>query len=255
MGCSHYLCKSAEGMWPIYKKELAQFFSSLTGYVSMGVFLLVVGLNVFVFEGNVLESGYATLDVFFSLAPWMMILMIPAITMRSFAEERQTGTLEMLSTKPVSDVQILMGKYLAACTLWLLTLLPTLLYFLAVYQLSLEGAGIDTGAAWGSYFGLLLLGMLFSAAGIWSSALSSNQIVAFLIGIFLCYLVYDAFFRLSTLSLFEGRTAYIILSLGAGAHYDALSRGVIDSRDLVYFITVSGIFLLLTKTTLESRKW
>lgn len=242
-------------MLAIYKKELSQFFSSLTGYISIGVFLIVMGLNVFVFEGNVFESGYATLDVFFSLAPWIMILMVPAITMRSFSEEKQTGTLEMLSTKPVSDTAIILGKYFATCTLWVLTLLPTLIYFVAVSVLSLEGAGIDKGATWGSYIGLMLLGMVFCAVGLWSSAISAHQIVAFLIGIFLCYLVYDAFFRISMLSVFSGRAEYIIQSLGAGAHYDAMSRGVIDSRDVIYFLSVAVFFLILSKATLESRKW
>lgn len=221
----------------------------------MSVFLLVMGLNVFIFEGNVLDAGYATLDVFFSLAPWIMVLMVPAITMRSFADELQTGTFEMLATKPVSDMQILMGKFLATCTLLCATLLPTLIYFIAVSAVSLDGAGIDIGATWGSYAGLLLLGILFCSAGIWSSLLSANQIVAFLSGVFFCYLIYDAFFRLSTLSIFSGRIDFIIQSLGAGAHYDAISRGVIDSRDLVYFFTITALFLLASRITLESRKW
>jgi ABC-2 type transport system permease protein len=242
-------------MWSIFKKEWSQFFSSLTGYVSIGVFLLVMGLNVFVFEGNVLESGYATLDVFFSLAPWIMILLVPAITMRSFSEEYQTGTIEMLATKPLSDTQIILGKYFAAAALLLFALLPTLIYFLAVSVLSLEGAGIDTGATWGSYIGLVLLGLMFCAVGLWSSTFSANQIVAFLLGVFLCYLVYDAFFRISTLSVFTGKADYWIQLLGAGAHYDALSRGVVDSRDLVYFLTGSALFLLLTRLSVERKKW
>lgn len=241
-------------MWSIFKKEWSQFFSSLTGYVAIGVFLLVMGLNVFVFEGNVLDSGYATLDVFFTLAPWMMIFIIPAITMRLFAEEFQAGTIEALVTKPLSVSQIMMGKYLAAAALTMFALLPTLIYFLAVSVLSLEGAGIDTGATWGSYIGLLFLALLFCAAGVWSSALSNNQIVAFLLGVFLCYLVYDAFFRISSLSMFSGKAAYVIQSFGAGAHYDALSRGVIDSRDLVYFLSVCAVFLLLTRFTLEQKR-
>ena len=242
-------------MWSIFKKEWSQFFGSLTGYVSIGVFLLVMGLNVFVFEGNVLESGYATLDVFFGLAPWIMILMVPAITMRSFSEEFQSGTIEMLATKPLSDTQIILGKYLAAFSLLIFALAPTLIYFFAIKTLSLEGAGIDSGATWGSYIGLLLLGMLFTAAGIWSSTFSNNQIVAFLAGVFLCYLVFDAFYRISLLSVFAGSADYIIQSFGAGAHYDAISRGVIDSRDLVYFFSVSALFLLFTKISVEGKKW
>jgi ABC-2 type transport system permease protein len=242
-------------MWSIYKKDLSQFFSSLTGYVAISVFLLVMGLNVFVFEGNVIDSGYATLDVFFSLAPWILVLMVPAITMRSFSEELQTGTYEMLATKPLSETQILLGKFFATCTLLLVTLLPTLIYFLAVASLDLDNAGIDTGATWGSYVGLVLLGILFCAAGTWSSILSSNQIVAFLLGVFICYLIYDAFLRISSLEFFSGQVSYWILSLGAGIHYEAISRGVIDSGDVVYFLSVTAGFLLLSKFTLESKKW
>ena len=242
-------------MWSIYKKDLSQFFSSLTGYVAISVFLLVMGLNVFVFEGNVIDSGYATLDVFFSLAPWILVLMVPAITMRSFSEELQTGTYEMLATKPLSETQILLGKFLATCTLLLVTLLPTLIYFLAVASLDLDGAGIDTGATWGSYVGLILLGILFCAAGTWSSILSSNQIVAFLFGVFICYLIYDAFLRISSLEFFSGQISYWILSLGAGIHYDAISRGVIESGDVVYFLSVTAGFLMISKFTLESKKW
>jgi ABC-2 type transport system permease protein len=242
-------------MWSIYKKDLSQFFSSLTGYVAISVFLLVMGLNVFVFEGNVIDSGYATLDVFFSLAPWILVLMVPAITMRSFSEELQTGTYEMLATKPLSETQILLGKFFATCTLLLVTLFPTLIYFLAIASLDLDNAGIDTGATWGSYVGLVLLGILFCAAGTWSSILSSNQIVAFLLGVFICYLIYDAFLRISSLEFFSGQVSYWILSLGAGIHYEAISRGVIDSGDVVYFLSVTAGFLLLSKFTLESKKW
>ncbi len=242
-------------MWSIYKKDLSQFFSSLTGYVAISVFLLVMGLNVFVFEGNVIDSGYATLDVFFTLAPWILVFMVPAITMRSFADELQSGTYEMLATKPLSESQILMGKFLATCTLLLVTLLPTLIYFAAVSALDLDGAGIDTGATWGSYVGLLLIGILFCSAGMLSSILSSNQIVAFLLGVFFCYLIFDAFLRISSLEMLSGQVSYWILSLGAGAHYDAISRGVIDSGDVVYFFSVTALLLMLCRFTLESKKW
>jgi ABC-2 type transport system permease protein len=181
--------------------------------------------------------------------------MVPAITMRSFSEELQTGTYEMLATKPLSETQILLGKFFATCTLLLVTLFPTLIYFLAIASLDLDNAGIDTGATWGSYVGLVLLGILFCAAGTWSSILSSNQIVAFLLGVFICYLIYDAFLRISSLEFFSGQVSYWILSLGAGIHYEAISRGVIDSGDVVYFLSVTAGFLLLSKFTLESKKW
>ncbi len=242
-------------MWSVYKKDLTQFFSSLTGYVAISIFLIVMGLNVFVFEGSVPDSGFANLDIFFILAPWVLIFLIPAITMKSFSEELQSGTYEMLVTKPLSEFEILMGKYWAASTLMCVTLVPTLLYFWAVASLSLEGAGIDTGAVWGSYLGLLLLGFLFCAAGIWSSVLSSNQIVAFLLGVFLCYLIFDAFLRISSLEFLSGQVSYWIMSLGASAHYDAISRGVIELSDATYFFTVTVFILMLCKLSLESRKW
>ncbi|MCO5248264.1 MAG: ABC transporter permease subunit [Chitinophagales bacterium] len=240
-------------MWSIYKKDLSQFFSSLTGYIAVGVFLLVMGLNVFVFEGNVIDSGFATLDIFFGLTPWILILLVPAITMRSFSDELQSGTYELLATKPLSVRQILFGKFSATCTLLFIALLPTLLYFLAVSNLSLEGAGIDTGATWGSYVGIFLLGILFCAIGIWSSVLSSNQIVAFLLGVFLCYLVFDAFYRISLLESLSPKLSYLVFSIGAGAHYDAISRGVIDFSDMIYFIGLSIIFLMFSEFTLQNK--
>ena len=242
-------------MWSVYKKDLTQFFSSLTGYVAICVFLLVMGLNVFVFEGNVFDSGYANLDIFFSLAPWILVFMVPAITMRSFADEIQSGTYEMLATKPLTQNQILLGKFLASCTLLIITLLPTLIYFVAIYALGLKDAGIDVGATWGSYIGLLLLGILFCSAGIFSSLLSTNQIVAFLLGVFFCYLVFDAFLRISSLDILSGRTSYWVLTLGASIHYDMLSRGVIDFSDVAYFIAMSLFFLLLCKFILERNNW
>ncbi|MCO5232236.1 MAG: ABC transporter permease subunit [Chitinophagales bacterium] len=242
-------------MWSIYKKDLSQFFSSLTGYVAVSIFLLVLGLNVFVFEGNVFETGYATLDIFFTLTPWILILIIPAITMRSFAEELHSGTYEMLATKPLSETQILLGKFFAASTLFVIALAPTLLYFVAISSLDIEGAGIDTGATWGSYIGLLLIGFVFCSIGILSSILSSNQIVAFLLGVFLCYLTFDAFLRISSLSFFSGQMSYIIMSLGASSHYDAISRGVIDTSDLFYFFGLTIFILMLSRFYLESKKW
>lgn len=242
-------------MWSIYKKDLLQFFSSLTGYVAISLFLVVMGLNVFVFEGNVLDSGYAQLDVFFMLAPWILILMVPAITMRSFADELQSGTYEMLATKPLSELQILLGKFLATCTLLVITILPTLIYFAIVHSLSLDGVGIDTGATWGSYVGLVLLGILFCSVGIFSSILSSNQIVAFLLGVFLSYVIFDAFLRISMLEFLPPQWSFGVLSLGASAHYDALSRGVINLSDVVYFFSVTVLILMLCRVTLESKKW
>ncbi|HQD11737.1 MAG TPA: gliding motility-associated ABC transporter permease subunit GldF [Chitinophagales bacterium] len=242
-------------MRAILQKEINLFFSSLIAYISMSVFFIVMGLNLFVFEGNIPDSQYATLDSFFTLAPWVLIFLIPAITMRTFADERQSGTLELLSTQPVTDTQIVLGKYLATLLLWLFTFLPTLLYFVAVKQLSLSEAPIDSGATWGSYIGLFFLGAVFAAIGIFASSVTGNQIVAFLAGVFMCYLMYDAFFRISSLPVFSGQLDYLIQAAGLNAHYDSISRGVVDTRDIIYFLSVIALFLIATRTALESRKW
>jgi len=242
-------------MFSLFKKDINVFFSSLTGYLVIGVFLVFLGLNLFVFPGNILEGGYANLDHFFALTPWVMLLLVPAITMRSLADEFRGGTIELLATKPLSDWQIVGGKFLAGIVLWAFTLLPTLLYFACIATLDLEGAPIDSGAVTGSYIGLFLLGTVFVSVGIFASSLSSNQIVAFLLGVLMCYLFYDAFSQLSSLSVFTGPSGYMIQSLGIGAHYDSLSRGLIDSRDLLYFASVVVLFLVFTKTILSRRRW
>ncbi len=242
-------------MTAILKKEINLFFSSLIAYISMTVFFVVLALNLFVFQGNILESNYATLDAFFTLTPWILIFLIPAITMRTFADEKQSGTIEFLTTKPVTDSQIVAGKYLAAILLWMFTFLPTFIYFIAVKKLSLAEAPIDSGATWGSYIGLFFLGAVFVSIGIFSSAITNNQIVAFLVGVFLCYWMYDAFFRISSLPVFQGQLDYFIQSIGLNAHYDSISRGVVDTRDIVYFLSVISLFLIGTRTALESRKW
>lgn len=242
-------------MIAILKKEINLFFSSLIAYISMAVFFIVLALNLFIFQENIFDSNYATLDSFFTLAPWILIFLIPAITMRTFADEKQNGTIELLATKPITDFQIIMGKYFAALFLWLFTFLPTLIYFLAVKKLSLADAPIDSGATWGSYIGLFFLGAVFVAIGIFSSAITNNQIVAFLTGVFLCYLMYDVFLRISSLPVFEGQLDFIIQSAGLNAHYDSISRGVVDTRDIIYFLSVIVLFIIGTRTSLESRKW
>ena len=242
-------------MLAILKKEITVFFSSLIAFISMAVFFVILSLNLFIFRGNILETNYATLDPFFTLAPWILIFLIPAITMRTFADEKQTGTIELLATKPITDLQIVLGKYLAAILLWLFAFLPTFIYFICIKKLGLADAPIDSGATWGSYIGLFFLGAVFVAIGVFSSSISHNQIVAFLLGVFFCYLMYDAFFRISSLSVFEGRLDYFIQSIGLNAHYDSISRGVVDSRDIIYFISVITLFIIGTRTALESRKW
>jgi ABC-2 type transport system permease protein len=217
--------------------------------------LLVIGLFTWIFaDGNVLAQGYANLDILFFMAPWVFIFLISAITMRSFSEEIKQGTFEVLSTKPITDVQIVLGKYLASVSLIVFAILPTLLYFYSVYQLGLPKGNIDVGATWGSYIGLVLLGASYAAIGVFSSAVTPNQIVAFILSMFLCFFFYVGFDQLSNLSLFGGLDSWV-QSLGIQVHYDSISRGVVDTRDLVYFGSIVLFFLGLTLVVLDSRKW
>ncbi len=243
-------------MFAIFKKEVRQFFSSLIGYIAIVVFLVLLGLITWVFpDVNVIDSGYATLDGFFFYAPLVMCILIPAICMRSFAEEIKTGTFELIATRPVTDMQIVMAKYFATLLLIFVSILPTLISYYTIYQLSSPVGNVDTGGIMGSYFGLFLIGAVFAAIGIFCSAVTSNEIVAFILALFLSLLLYMAFFYISHFSLFVGRFDYVIENFGLAAHYDSLSRGVIDSRDLVYFISVISLFILFTRTALSSRRW
>lgn len=242
-------------MISIFKKEINQFFSSVIAYLSMTVFFLVVGLNIWVFPGNILDSGYASLESYFLFVPWILIFLIPALTMRMISEEISQGTIEVLATRPVTDMQIVLGKYLAGIFLWAMILLPTLIYYVCITSLDLAAAPADTGAIAGSYIGLFLLGAAFVAISLFASSISKNQVGAFIIGVVLSYFFYNAFYQFSQLETFTGRWDYYIQSLGMGAHYEALSRGVVDTRDVIYFLSVSVFFLLLTRTSLESRKW
>ena len=242
-------------MLSIFKKEIRGFLSSFIAYVVIIVFLLIIGLFTWVFsEGNVLAQGHANLDVLFFMAPWVFIFLIAAITMRSFSEEINQGTFEILSTKPITDWDIIIGKFLAAVCLVLFAILPTLLYFFSVYQLGLPKGNIDVGATWGSYIGLLLLGACYASIGLFSSAVTPNQIVAFILGMFLCFFFYVGFQQISNLGIFGGFDS-IVQSLGIQFHYDSISRGVIDTRDLVYFGSLITVFLGLTYVVLDSRKW
>ncbi len=242
-------------MYSIFKKEIRSFLSSLIAYVVIIVFLLIIGLFTWVFaEGNVLAMGYSNLDVLFFMAPWVFIFLISAITMRSFSEEIKQGTFEILSTKPITDFQIIMGKFLASVVLVIFAILPTLLYFYSVYQLGLPKGNIDIGATWGSYIGLVLLGASYCSIGIFASAITPNQIVAFILSMFLCFFIYVGFQQLSSLSLFGSWDSFV-QSLGIQLHYDSISRGVVDTRDLVYFGSLMSVFLGLTYIVLGSRKW
>lgn len=243
-------------MFSIFKKEVNLFLSSLIGYLSVAVFLLATGLFLWVFpDYSVIDFGYSSLEPFFRMAPYIFLFLIPAITMRSFAEEQQTGTMELLATRPISDWEIILGKYLACVFLVLLAILPTFVYFYSVYQLGLPKGNLDTGASWGSYFGLLGLGAVFVSIGIFCSSMTSNQIVAFILSLFLCGFFYDAFASLARLDLFYGRSDAIVEAMGINYHYASMSRGLINSKDMVYFVSLILIFLNLTKFVFEKRKW
>jgi len=243
-------------MLTLINKEIRGFLGSLIGYIVIIVFLTTIGLLMWIFPGgtNVLDSGYANIDVLFYIAPWVFLFLVPAITMRLFAEESRTGTIELLLTKPLSDFQIVFAKYLAGFSLVLFSLLPTLVYFYSVYQLGNPVGNIDVGGTMGSYFGLLFLGAVFVAIGVFASAITNNQIISFIVAVFLCAFCYIGFEQISLFEMFGGIDD-IILKLGINEHYISMSRGVIDTRDVIYFIGIIGLFLLLTKTVLSSRKW
>lgn len=239
-------------MWPVCKKELRQAFSSLTGYIAIIVFLLVNGLVLFVLRDNVLDFGYATLDPFFSFAPWVLLFLISALTMRSFSEEFKTGTFEILGTRPLTRWQIVAGKFFGAFIVAVVALVPTIVYYFTVNHLAAT-TGIDSGAAIGSYLGLLLLTALFTSIGICASSFTSNAVVAFIISLVACVLFYYGFSALSELPVFKNGADYYIEMLGINFHYGSISRGVVDTRDVVYFISLVLFFLLLTQQNLAKR--
>ena len=240
-------------MWAVCKKELRQFFSSLTGYIAIVVFLLLNGLLLFVFpDTDILAFGYATLDKFFELAPWILLLLIPAITMRSLSDEFRMGTFETLQTTPLTRARLVLGKYLASFIVVVIALLPTLVYFLCIQRLS-GAAGIDTGATTGSYIGLLLLAAVFTAIGTWCSSFTTNAVVAFIGAAFACFVLYSGFGAISALPVFAGGADYYIGMLGIDFHYRSISRGVLDSRDGLYFLSVIFLFLFLTSRHLAAR--
>ncbi len=243
-------------MVAIFRKELNLFFSSLIGYIAITIFLIANGLFSWIFpNSNILDGGYATLDTFFNFAPWIFLFLIPAITMRSFAEEKSTGTIEMLATKPVTDLQIITGKYLAALVLVLFSIIPTILYYFTVRALASPAGNVDTGAIFGSYIGLVFLGATFGAICMFTSTISTNQIVAFISGMFGCFFFYVAFDSLSLIPAFVGSADKIFNAISINQHYQNISKGYLDFRDILYFLSFIAVFLLITKTSLGSRKW
>ena len=243
-------------MWILLKKEVNGFLNSLLGYVIISVFLLVNGLFLWVFpiESNILDFGYANIDGLFMIGPFVFLFLIPAITMRFFAEEKKSGTIELLMTRPLTDLQVILSKYFAGLILVVISILPTLVYFFSVYQLGFPKGNIDTGGMWGSYIGLLFLGASFVAIGLFASSLTDNQIIAFILAVILSGFIYMGFEFIYNLDLF-GNVDLLVKTLGISSHYSAMSLGVIDTRDVIYFLSVIALFILLTKFSLESRKW
>ncbi|MBN2669896.1 MAG: gliding motility-associated ABC transporter permease subunit GldF [Bacteroidales bacterium] len=243
-------------MYTLFKKEFNQFFSSLIGYLVIGLFLIANSLFLWIFPGdyNLLDNGYASLAPMFYFAPWIFLFLIPAITMRMFSDEKNTGTIELLFTKPISDFQIILAKYFAALSLVIFSLIPVFVYYLSVWYLSNPVGNLDQGAFWGSYIGLVLLAAVYVAIGIFGSSLTKNQIVAFIISMTLTYIVYIGFDSIGFLSIFKGFENQVI-ALGIAEHYRSISRGVIDSRDVLYFLSIVTLFISLTKLKLDARKF
>ena len=239
-------------MKSILKKEFNSFFSSPIAYLVIGVFLLMNGLFLWVFEDdfNILNAGFADLNSFFYLSPWILLFLIPAITMKMFSDEFQTGTIEILQTQPITNWQIVLGKFFASLLLIIIAILPTFVYIYSVSELGSPVGNIDLGSTLGSYLGLILLAATYAAIGLFTSTLSKNQIVAFIIGVLIIFLIYYGFD--ATSSLF-GDSSYTVQLFGMNEHYKSISRGVIDTRDLLYFFSVIGFFLYLTQQKLSNE--
>ncbi len=235
-------------MFPIIKREINSFFSSTIGYLVIAVFLIINGLFLWVFSGNynIFDSGFADLSPFFELAPWVLLFLIPAVCMRAFSDEMKMGTLELLLTKPISLKQIVLGKYFGAVILIIIALIPTVLYVFTVSELGKPPGNWDVGSTIGSYIGLFFLVLSYTSIGIFSSTLSQNQIVAFILGVFLCFAFYYGFEGLSS-------SSFSISGLGMKAHFDSVARGVLDTRDLIYFLSISAFFIALTILKLKKQ--
>lgn len=237
-------------MKAIFIKELNGFFSSLTGYLVIGIFLIITSLFIFIFKGeyNILDYGFADLAPFFLIIPWLFMFLIPAVTMRSFTVERNLGTLEMLSTRPISTRKLIGGKYLAALVLIIIALIPTLIYVYSLGQLGETPNNLDYGSTFGSYLGAILLAMSYTSIGVFSSTVTSNQIVAFLLAAVLCFIFYFGF---------DGLNNYLadndfLSSLGLKYHYESMARGVLDTRDVIYFLSVAVLFFALSEISLKT---
>ncbi|MEA3449237.1 MAG: gliding motility-associated ABC transporter permease subunit GldF, partial [Bacteroidota bacterium] len=243
-------------MWTLLQKEIKTFFNSVTGYLVVVLYLVINGLVMWVFHGpsNILDAGYANIDTLFIISPWVFLFLVPAVTMRLISDEKRMKTMELLLVRPISELKIVLAKYLAGLVLVIIALLPTLLYLISVYQLGKVPGNMDMGAIAGSYIGLFFLSAIYTAIGLFASSLTGNQIISFLIAVVLCFVMYIGFEQLSNLAP-SGSLNNFIESLGINYHYRSISRGLIDTRDVLYFLSVIGIFIMSTKLVLKSRKW
>ena len=243
-------------MFAIFIKEINGFFSSLTGYIVIVVFLLVNSLFMWVFPGqwNILDSGYAGLDTLFFLAPWIFLFLVPAVTMRMFAEEKRLGTMELIYSKPVSEREIIYGKYLASVCLVLMALLPCLIWYVSVHILGELPGNIDKGGTLGAFIGLFFLASVYASAGLFASSLTDNQVISFIVAVVLCLILFAGFDAIAYLPGLKEIDEFII-RLGINEHYKSMSRGVIDIRDAVFYLSVAAIFNEATRLVMISRRW
>ncbi len=239
-------------MITILKKEFNSFFASPIAYLVIGVFLLINGLFLFIFNDdfNILNAGFADITTFFYLAPWVFLFLIPAVTMKSFADEFNKGTIELLKTKPISNWQIVLGKFWASLLLVCIAIIPTFVYVYTVYQLGNPVGNIDFGSTIGSYIGLLFLAVSYTAVGLFTSTLSKNQIVAFILGVFITFMLFYGF---DAIANSFGNLGFAIQQFGINEHFKSISRGVIDTRDILYFLSVTFFFLFITKMRLDNE--
>jgi ABC-2 type transport system permease protein len=243
-------------MFSIFRKEISGFFSSLTGYIVIVVYLLINSLFMWVFPGewNIFDSGYAGLDTLFLLSPWIFLFLVPAVTMRMIAEEKRLGTIELLYSKPLTEREMVYGKYLASVSLVLLAMLPGLVYYLSVYMLGETPGNLDKGETWGAFIGLFFLASVYASVGLFASSLTDNQVIAFILAVVICFVLYMGFDSVAYLPGLKNIDEFVI-GLGINEHYKSISRGVLDIRDAVYFVAVVAVFNESTRFYLVSRKW
>jgi ABC-2 type transport system permease protein len=243
-------------MYSIFLKEIKGYFSSLIGYIVIIVLLIICGLFMWILPAtNLLDYGYLSMEKFFNFAPWVLLFLIPAITMRMFPDELRSGTIEILLTKPITEMQIILGKFFASVVLVVIALLPTFIYVISMRFLASDGHQMDSGGIAGSYIGLLFLSASFCAIGVFASSLTNSQIVGFLISLIACLVFYFGFEAISSIPAFSGGVDYFLSSIGLASHYNNISRGVIDTRDIFYFISIIVVFILGTQIILKKRNW